>query len=536
MNRSRALYHMVRADFLERVRRYSFLLTLGFSVYLGYAVYAGQISLRVGNYRGVENSAWLGTVMGLVATVFITLTGFYVVKNSIQRDRQTRVGQILATTPISKSFYTLAKALSNFAVLAVMVLVLALGAVVIQLSHHEDLSIDFAALLAPVLVLGLSAVAVTAALAVLFESLPGLSGGVGNILYFFLWTFLTTISVATMTHSAPGDIRHVFADFTGMASTMGQMQQQVRALDSLYQGGVSFTLGNLQGAPTRTFLWTGIDWTPALLLSRATMAAIAFLIALFAAVFFDRFDPARASWLPARNRPPRPGPEEAVPAVLPTQAQKATAPAHLTPVSAAGGHFRFFALVAAELRLLLRGHGWWWYLGAAGLFIACLSSPLDAARSGVLLAAWLWPVLLWSQMGAREALFSTGPLIFSAPRAVPRQLLATYAAGVLVALLTGGGVGLHLVFARDFAGLAAWAAGALFIPALALALGVTTGSRKFFEALYTAWWYVGPAHHTPQLDFMGTTAQSSTPGAYLAAAALLLASAYVWRRVSLARA
>ena len=81
------------------------------------------------------------------------------------------------------------------------------------------------------------------------------------------------------------------------------MQQQVRALDSLYQGGVSFTLGNLQGAPTRTFLWTGIDWTPALLLSRATMAAIAFLIALFAAVFFDRFDPARASWLPARNRP-----------------------------------------------------------------------------------------------------------------------------------------------------------------------------------------------------------------------------------------
>ena len=154
MNRSRALYHMVRADFLERVRRYSFLLTLGFSVYLGYAVYAGQISLRVGNYRGVENSAWLGTVMGLVATVFITLTGFYVVKNSIQRDRQTRVGQILATTPISKSFYTLAKALSNFAVLAVMVLVLALGAVVIQLSHHEDLSIDFAALLAPVLVLG----------------------------------------------------------------------------------------------------------------------------------------------------------------------------------------------------------------------------------------------------------------------------------------------------------------------------------------------------------------------------------------------
>jgi len=38
---------MVRADFLERVRRYSFLLTLGFSVYLAYAVYAGQVSLQL---------------------------------------------------------------------------------------------------------------------------------------------------------------------------------------------------------------------------------------------------------------------------------------------------------------------------------------------------------------------------------------------------------------------------------------------------------------------------------------------------------
>jgi hypothetical protein len=71
---------------------------------------------------------------------------------------------------------------------------------------------------------------------------------------------------------------------------------------------------------------------------------------------------------------------------------------------------------------------------------------------------------------------------------------------------------------------------------MALALGVTTGTRKFFEALYTAWWYVGPLHHTPQADFMGTTAQSSTPVPYLAAAALLVFIACTWRAVKLANA
>jgi hypothetical protein len=197
---------------------------------------------------------------------------------------------------------------------------------------------------------------------------------------------------------------------------------------------------------------------------------------------------------------------------------------------------RFFTLVRAEVRLLLRGHAWWWYTVAAGLFIACMASPLEAARSGVIVAAWLWPALIWSQLGTREAQFSTGALIFSAPHAVPRQLLATYAAGVLVAALTGGGLGLHLLIARDFAGLAAWVSGALFIPALALVLGVTTGSRKFFEALYTAWWYVGPLHHIRNIDFMGTTAQSSTPAVYLAAAAALVLIAYTWRRVKLASA
>src|SRR5579862_3761161 len=113
----RVLYQMARADFLERVRRYSFLLTMVFAAALVYGAYTGTISLELGEYRGVYNSAWTGSMMTLVSTVFITLSGFYIVKNTIERDQQTRVGLVLATTPISRSFYVLAKGASNFAVL-----------------------------------------------------------------------------------------------------------------------------------------------------------------------------------------------------------------------------------------------------------------------------------------------------------------------------------------------------------------------------------------------------------------------------------
>src|SRR6185437_5491676 len=106
MMHARVLYQMMRADFLERVRRTSFLLALGFSLFLAYAVYTGQVTLVLEDYRGVANSAWLGSVIALVASVWVSLVGFYIVKNAVERDRQTRVGQILAATPLSKAFYT----------------------------------------------------------------------------------------------------------------------------------------------------------------------------------------------------------------------------------------------------------------------------------------------------------------------------------------------------------------------------------------------------------------------------------------------
>ena len=76
----RSLYHIARADFLERVRRYSFLVMLGLVVFLGYQAAVGNINVQVGNYRGEYNSAWVGSMMAIIASFFLGLFGFYLVK------------------------------------------------------------------------------------------------------------------------------------------------------------------------------------------------------------------------------------------------------------------------------------------------------------------------------------------------------------------------------------------------------------------------------------------------------------------------
>ena len=99
------LFRLAWPDVLERVRRASFLLTVGMTIWLGSLVYTNNIQMSVGQYRGVINSAWLGTLMALSVTTFVSLAGFYIVKNAVELDRQTGVGQILAATRVSTRGY-----------------------------------------------------------------------------------------------------------------------------------------------------------------------------------------------------------------------------------------------------------------------------------------------------------------------------------------------------------------------------------------------------------------------------------------------
>jgi len=182
---------------------------------------------------------------------------------------------------------------------------------------------------------------------------------------------------------------------------------------------------------------------------------------------------------------------------------------------------------------MLKGQRWWWYATAGGMLVGQIVSPDAQIRSGFLIAAWIWPLLLWSQMGCREFRYATRSLLFSSVRSLSRQFPALWTAGVIVALLTGSGAGLRLAIAADWQSFAAWLAGACFIPSLALALGAWSGGSRAFEAIYTVWWYIGPAHQIPELDFMGTTPASSSPLTYAMAAVLLISLAYLRRRQSL---
>lgn len=77
-------------------------------------------------------------------------------------------------------------------------------------------------------------------------------------------------------------------------------------------------------------------------------------------------------------------------------------------------------------------------------------------------------------------------------------------------------------------------AGLLFIPSLALALGVWTGTGKAFEVIYVVFWYLGVLNNVPELDYAGRHASGNWP-VYLALSVILFGAALLGRPRQLQR-
>jgi hypothetical protein len=517
------LLPLVAADFRERTRRYSFLITLLGTVFFGFLVITGKWVLRLGEYRGEYNSAWVGSLMASASACMLAFFGFYLVKNALSRDRQSRVGEILATTPLSNALYIFSKFVSNFAVLAVMAATLVVAALVMQLLGSAEAPLDPWALVAPFLFICLPVLTLVAAAAVLFESIRFLRGTLGNIVYFFAAELALVNSFL---------LDNPVLDFSGLGLFIPSMEAAARAAYpgaelGLQMGFVGVVPGAASFETMKLFHWDGIEWSLGMVPLRLLWVGAAMSLTLLATRFFDRFDPARSRGPKSARQAERSGKSEAGPQ---EPSPRRLDWGEVTPVKLG---FSLPRMWLAEVRLMVQGLHLSWYLIALALFIVQLTVPYEHARSFALPAAWVWPLAMWSSMGAREARFNTGQLVFSSAFPGARQFPAMWLAGLAVAALTASPMLVRALLAGEGGHLSALLAATLFVPTLALFLGVVSGTKKLFEMSYLMLWYLGAVNHLPAVDFLGVTDGSvagGIPQAYLILSLALLAGAFLIRR------
>ncbi len=496
------------------MRSYSFLIVIGLSLFLGYACVPsasdGYQIFYIGGVRGIYNSAWLGGISTMLSTLLLWLFGFFMLRSQISEDRRLRLGQIISATPVSKLRYISAKAISNFAVLVVIDIIFMAAFMAMQLIRGEDYHLRLWDYLAPFMFISLLSLLVLASLTVLFDVLPGFGGAIGNFVFFALWVFFSTISVA---------VPNSMWDLFGLDSVLSGMVREARVqfphLINSAEGG-SFGYYRTNG-DVAAFEWHGVRWNSALLAGRLIWAGAAAGIIAISALLFDRFR-GRGAARPAVNSTGIFGAKE----VSSGKAQRDIS-YELTAVERNSSGARLFSCVLAEIRVMLKDMSIWWKLITAAAVAGSFLLPLQISRSW-LPVLMLPPIAIWSQMGTRDKYCYTAEIMASSRSPILKQL-GVWLAGTSVTLLISAGVLFHLVKESLWLSAGSWAAGVLFIASLGIASGSLSGNRKLFEVIYLLWWYMGPFNQIPCLDFLGI--RESHPKLYLGLAACLLAAAAV---------
>lgn len=527
------------ADFLQRIRSRRLLAVVVIVAYVGYQLNVGTFELlyqdTVGgdlvNYRGEPTAAYVGLSTGVLGATILLFFGYYILSGSIARDRTTDVGELLASTPLSNASYLLGKWLSHVGVVSVLLGALGGAALLNHLLHGTGQS-DPVWILGAVFLVGLPLGGFVAGITILFQSSTILKGTLGNIAYLFGALTLLTVILANgsdTTAARPplwlrlGDLIGVFAagemTFDALlASAPGYSGPQV----------ANFGAGTKTGDVLR-YYWAGSSWPTWFFASRGVLVLTGLGLVIGATIPYDRFTTSTTSRrqafsnrlksrLPTRSRE---SPTEDT--GLPTATDVSFTPA------ADRGRSGFGRLLIQELRLLSRGHSWWWYLGAAIIVVLGLSGTTAPTTVGPIAA--IWPLFAWSELGYRTAHHNVTPLIVSSNQPLG-QLLAEWTAG---ALLTAGFLGVALwpaLIEAGVNGILVLAGGVLFIPSLAQFLGLWSHTRRAFELVYLVLWYVGPLNAVRPLDFAGATTETAgtlTPVAFGAIGLLALLGALVHR-------
>lgn len=466
---------IVRADFLIRFRRLStvivFLLLSGFAYVWVPAPATGRTLMQINGARVLYNSAAIGMGTSMLASVFIGLFGFYVVSNAVRRDVNSRCGYVIASTTMRTGEYIAGKFLGNVVFLTTFIAGFMAASMAMLLVRGEAplqplIFMKQYAIVTP------STIVFISVIAIVFESIPSLSGRFGDVLYFFVYAASLGIVVSMMAQGGTGLGRYF--DVSAFGYLMEQTQKMFHT-QSMSIGSSSF---NPAKAPITIagFNLAGDAWATRLV---STIAPIPLL--LIARVFFHRFDPARIraagakgkrGWMRSFNALARPfaRPLAAIPVrgATMTDAMMTFATTPFTGVALIG--ITIAALASAK------------------------SLPITFAIAAIFIA----------DIASRDRRAGTVSLISASPRLRENIVLWKLASSSIVATIL-----LIVPIVRHPVAII----GILFIAAAATSLGVISGNPKTFIVLFLTFWYlvVNDGGKTKSLDvagFYGTPAIS----------------------------
>ena len=350
-----------------------------------------------------------------------------------------------------------------------------------------------------------------AAIALMFECVPFLSGRGGDVLYFFIWTLTLALPPALVSASR-GHKWILAADFTGLGFFVKEI--------ILVTGAHDFTIGVAPyNAALPPIFFPGLRLMSEILIMRlgSVLLAIPFFGIAWAA--FKRFDPARRNSRVKTKTAKSAHLWQRVVSVW----LRIIVPRGGWPV----GPPSLVKAIALDVRLTPALYPIFFIVIALSLFFGLFAS-MSAIRTSVIPMMLFILVPLLASISTRDRINNTVGLVFGAPL-VRRQFVAFKFFSSLFSALIVGFIPLVRLSLDNLFYSAAAVNGILFMVSAATLLGLLTGTPKTFVVMFLLFLYTAMSSEiVPAFDFAGLHA-IATPSVvlvYAAASVMMVGTAF----------
>ena len=466
-NTMKSFIKIIKLDYLQRTRNYNFLITLCASLAIAYTFVpepnANYSTIRISDYVGFYNAAWFGYVTAIMSSVFLSLIGFYLINSGIKNDIETKVGQMIAATPISNFNYLFSKVISNFLLLLTIVFIVFLMSILLFFLYNDGYAFELFQFIKPYLIITIPTMFFIACLGVVFEVLFLKYSVLQNVLFFFLFSFLA--------FSSPETESDFSFDVYGSKIVMYQLEEKVREItntDKTTNMSIGYVLGNTK-KPNK-FEFTGIDFSSAFIISRFLWMLLGVVLIGFSSLYFHRFS--------IKNKIKQSKKIKFI------EDNKAINELNLSELVSTKINYSIFPLIKTELLLLIRkGKKWLWFVNISGMILLAVL-PVETAHQIVLPILWFLQVHRISDIATKEKTFKINLFTGSSYKPIQRIFASKILASLFLMLVISSPLIVKLAISLNFVSALFIIVGFVFLVLISIVSGLLSKGKKLFEVLF----------------------------------------------------
>ena len=458
---------IIKFDYLQRTRSYSFIVTLCISLAIAYTFVpepnASYSTIRVGDYIGFYNSAWFGYVTAMMTSIFLSLVGFYLINDSIKKDSHTKVGQMIATSSVSNFKYLFSKVMSNFLVLLTIVAIVFLMSIALFFLYNDGYSFEIIQFIKPYFIITIPTMFMVAVLGIVFEIILGKYTTLKNVIFFFLFSSLMVI--------IPKNEAQYSFDIFGSKIVIHQLENTIKEItnaDKNLDLSIGYVLGNVTKA--KKFEFTGINFPWVFILSRFAWVLLGSILILIVSPFFHRFNIKRKVTQKKQSKL--------------KEKNNHHNEINLSELVITTTSYGILPLLKTEILLLFRkGRKWLWIINILGM-TSLIFLPLELAHQMVLPILWFLQVHRISDITSKEISNRTYLFSFSAYQPIGRILVSKILSGMLLLFIISSPIIIRFILTGNIVNALFISLGVILLVLFSALLGLLSKGKKLFEILF----------------------------------------------------